>query len=92
MDIHFQSAGVSPDALTPKLLGVAVCMGKGGVSIPHCTEKNPGKMQNLLFPQNKYCNKSKDPINPQGNLFPYLFRCVSLPKVISSVLKGKGSP
>lgn len=48
MDIHFQSAGVSPDALTPKL-GVVVCMGKGGVSIPHCTEKKPRKNAKSLI-------------------------------------------
>lgn len=83
----------SPDS---KLLGAELCTwGKGLFLFLALTSsallgcKTSGKRQDVIFLQSKHSNKGKDSADLKGNFPPYLFGYVSLPKVISSVLKGK---
>lgn len=95
-DIRFQTAEVSPTALTPSCWGWLCAWGQGVVSIPSpcffspAGLQNPRKRTKFHIPAKKnHSNKGKDSVNLKGNIFPCLFGYVSLPKVISSVLRDK---
>lgn len=85
-----------PNSSDSELLGVAVCMGARGcfysqpLFLQPCWAAKPQEKDKISYSRKKtHSNKGKDSVNLKGNVFPCLFGYVSLPKVVSSVLRDK---